>query len=676
MPFYYRRRQYYPRRHRWSRRGWTRGTFRRRWRKRRWVRKQFKHKLSKITVKTFQPPCIRSCKIKGKTCLIYYNNERIGNNSVMYEDSYAPEHWPGGGGFAVMKFTLENLYDMFEKCRNWWTTSNTDLPLCRYLGCKLILYQCEELDYIVKIQRELPPNSNKLTYPSCQPSVMLMSKGKITVPSKKNQRRRKPYKSIFIKPPPQLHTDWYFQVDIVKTALFVIHATTCNLQDYFIKKNQLSNTITFRCLNTQLIQNRKFQTKTKDSWFYKEIGTIKYYFYRYDGNKSPNESHNFELGYIVPLAQTNTAYVGHSFSDRSNWETIIPSTFLAYAQQMTNYYGNPFNPHNLEHSEQIYTSQLSPETFKNTIATQNKQATDTWQSLESNRQYALTQLTDPIFFSLQYNPNKDTGHGNKCYLLSNTSGHGWDEPLDEDLILDGFPIYILLFGYLDFQKKLKKALNIDTDYILCFKTQYTFKPYNLPIVIINSEFEKGHSPYEQTILPPDTQKWYPQVQYQLQELNKILKVGPGTPQTEQASENVQMYYKFYWKWGGNPPKSVNVNNPSLQEQYPIPRNQFETNSLQNPAQAPETVLYSFDQRHGALTKTALQRIADDWSTKSLISSITDPTTKHQLKDIMEQLQESENKEAQTQTEIQQQLYQLKQQQHTLRKQIISLMNQL
>ncbi len=107
----------------------------------------------------------------------------------MYEKSIVPYHWPGGGSFSVSQYTLDVLYDMHKTCRNWWTGSNTDLPLCRYKGCTLKFYQCLKLDYMVKIINELPANSNKLTYPSTHPQIQLMSQNNHIVASKENRKK-------------------------------------------------------------------------------------------------------------------------------------------------------------------------------------------------------------------------------------------------------------------------------------------------------------------------------------------------------------------------------------------------------------------------------------------------------------------------------------------------------
>lgn len=592
----------------------------------------------------------------------------------MYEDSIVPENWPGGGGFSVTKLSLETLYELHLRCRNWWTTSNQELPLCRYLGCQLRLYQCEDTDYIVKIQTEFPPKSNKLTYASCQPYMMLMSRGKIVVPSRKNERRRKPYKKVFVKPPPQLKTEWYFQVDMYKTALMVIHAAACNLQDMFIKPFNNSTTVTFKSLNTQLIQNREMNKKTNVSWNYKTVGTVNFYFYRLDSATPPTVTSQMKLGDLVPLTQLQTNYVGTSYLHRTQH---TEGTFQSFISSWSKYWGNPFNEHNQdeEHKDFIYISQASPESIRNQITTKNLNENDTWDKLAWEHQYTLTKLDEDFYINIQYTPQTDTGQDASVYLLPNTTGHGWEPPTDEDQILSGFPAWISLYGFTDFQIKLKKLTNIDSNSILVIK--FTNTRYKLPIVPINNSFILGQSPYEQDILPQDKLKWFPQFQYQTIALNEIVKTGPATPQnTTRKSENIKIFYTFYWKWGGSPPKHINVENPSLQDIYPVPGNQYAPTSLQNPAQAPETVLYSFDFRHGNLTNTAYDRITNNWETQSIITSITEPTTSLNLKKAFQQLQETEKEEQKTQENLQQQLNSIRLKQHNYRQQIISLLTQM
>ncbi len=157
-------------------------------------------------------------------------------------------------------------------------------------------------------------------------------------------------------------------------------------------------------------------------------------------------------------------------------------------------------------------------------------------------------------------------------------------------------------------------------------------------------------------------------------MNSIIATGPGIPYLpETVSENIIMLYKFYWKWGGSPPKTVTIDNPSHQITYPIPSSEHDTTSLQSPATAPESLLYSFDQRHGLITSTALDRITKDWRTQNLIASITDSERRNQLQQAFCALEATEEEEHQKKAEILQQLNNLQHQQQCLRKQIITIM---
>lgn len=592
----------------------------------------------------------------------------------MYEQSIVPENWPGGGGFSVTQFTLCALYDMHERCRNWWTGSNVDLPLCRYQGVKLKLYQCNELDYVVRIQTELPNTSNKLTYPSCQPFMALMSESKIIVPSKKNERRSKPYKSVFISPPPQLQNKWYFQSDMFKIPLLTIHTSACSLDNTFLKPNQLSQCIHFQSLNTFLIQNRKMSIETRESWYYKQQGTLKYYFYFYDGALPNPDTGKIPLKDLIPLANIRQYKAGMSFNTHAG---TLPSA-QEFANNYPNYWGNPFYKDHLENQDLYYYSTRSPETIQNFFkqnATTN--INKNWEDIDqSGYKTVLTKLDERLVYDLQYNPEKDSGKDTMAYLLQNSAGDGWDPPTNDKLILSGFPLWIIIWGFIDFQIKQKLYTNIDTNCILVLKSTFTQRPHPNPIVPISTSFTTGRSPYSSEVQYADLNKWYPQIQYQLEELNKIASTGPGTPFIDTyLGENITMFYKFKWKWGGSPPRAVNISDPSHQIIYPIPSNINETTSLQNPATPPESLLYSFDNRHGQFTRSAIERISQDWSTENFITSITDTERRLQLQKIFKELETSETQEEKAKQEIFNQLQQLRHQQQCLRQQIICTLKQ-
>lgn len=589
----------------------------------------------------------------------------------MYEKSIVPYHWPGGGSFSVSQYTLDVLYDMHKTCRNWWTGSNTDLPLCRYKGCTLKFYQCLKLDYMVKIINELPANSNKLTYPSTHPQIQLMSQNNHIVASKENRKKRKPYTKVFVPPPPQFENKWYFTQDMFKIPLMHIHATTCNLNYPYLKPNNKSNNCTFWGLNTASIQNKSF-AKEQDYWPFKILGTQQFYFY-FHSIGTENNTDNFKIGNLIPLTNPKTNTPGLAYLDPSN-KNNSPNNFFSNWKQ---YAGNPFNFHINQDIQDIYISLRSPQYIINQVKSKShtEMQTLTWSQInEGSSPLKLTPFNEPIFIPFQYNPEKDTGEDTEVYLVNNYEGHGWENPGVPEITLSGFPLWLIIWGYIDFQKNLKKVTNIDTNQIMVFKTKFTQRPRDYPIVILNESWTNGNSPYESKPLPEDETKWYPMVQYQTEEQNKILSTGPFTPHIENSmSDNVCMYYKFKFVWGGTPPKHIDIENPTQQIHYPIPSNEYETNSLQNPGQAPESVLYSFDFRHGNYTTQALSRISKDWPIKETFSTITEPTRQQQLLQVLQSLQTSEETQEKKEKEMQQLISVLREQQQSYRQRIISLM---
>lgn len=607
--------------------------------------------------------------------LIYFTPERLMWNSTMYENSYVPDHYPGGGGFGVTQFTLESLYDLHMLCRNWWTNSNQDLPLTRYRGCKLYFYQAEKTDYIVRYSRVLPTNSNKLTYPACQPSILLMHRNSIKVPCRENKKLRKGYKSVFIPPPTQFQSKWYFQQDLYKVPLVLLHAAAASFQNYYLNPLEKNNTVTFNFLNTFLIQNRNFENTYPLPWACKFNGTLGVYLY-YSADDPPKQNgDDVTLANLICLADCKHHVRGSSANDLG----LGDATHIEeYIKNLDKHWGNVFHEDIHTEPTHIYYSYQSPIGLK--TAWLSKKTATTWKQLHSdttNANLVLTPINDTIFKQTQYVTQQDSGLDTVIYLSPNNKAeNGWEKPQQQELLLDGLPIWFGLYGFIDFQKKQKKITNIDTQTVLTFKSTFTFPKYHYPFVPIDETFLQGHSPYTNTLNNADKNSWYPMIQYQQETLNDLVKYGPCTPKPNVNSENIRMYYKFYFQWGGSPAKMVNVENPAHQDIYPIPRNINETTSLQNPAQPPETIVYSFDQRHDSLTRRALQRISEDWSTYNLFSSITEPTTKTGLQQAFADLEMQEVLQEKEEKKIQIKLQQLREQQQSIRQSIMTMLSKI
>lgn len=594
----------------------------------------------------------------------------------MYENSIVPATHPGGGGFCVMKFTLENLYDLHEYCYNWWTNSNDNLPLCRYMGLKLKCYQSENVDWVIKYSTQLPGTSNKLTYPACHPSMLLMSSNKVIIPSKKTQKLRKPYKIIKIHPPAQFTSQWYFQQDIAKKTLVTIHASMCSLDHYYLGTDWDSNNITIKTLNTELIQNKNF-TKVDTSWPYKKHGTYNQYFWYYRGTQNPNNSQEFLLKQLIPLQQTKWFSAGRDLEEHLQ----KGGTKETYQTNYYNYWGNPFIQEYIDTPDAWYTSIYSAETVMNIWKTKTTNFENTKVkeiTITGSTTFSLTHLNEPIVWTTRYNPLKDNGQSTEMYLLpTNKDQPGWERPPDDKLILTGFPLWLNIFGFVDFQKRLNTYIDIDTTYVLCFKNTTTIPKITKTFVVLDDNFLSDKSPYSTKVEPSDSTKWYPQLQYQTNSINNIAKCGPGIPKIgNRQSEEAKIKYDFYFKWGGAPPKMITVDNPLNQEIFPIPRNEHETPSLQGPTQAFETLLYTFDQRNYQLTKQAIERITKDWGTKELMSSITDSTRTPEAHQTLQTLLQQAQTQEKEKTEILQQLQQQRVEQQQLQLRILNLIQNM
>ncbi len=93
---------------------------------------------------------------------------------------------PGGGCYSATQFTLNGLFELHNKARNWWTVSNCDLPLIRYHGCTLKLYRSSNSDYISVYARCGELKLSEQTYQSCQPSILRLNRHKKIVKCSKD----------------------------------------------------------------------------------------------------------------------------------------------------------------------------------------------------------------------------------------------------------------------------------------------------------------------------------------------------------------------------------------------------------------------------------------------------------------------------------------------------------
>nr|UGV42628.1 MAG: ORF1 [TTV-like mini virus] len=637
MPYYWRTRyQTWRNRRRRFRRRRPRFTFqrrfwRRRWRRPRnfWVRRR--KKLKYIPLKQFQPDVIRRCTIKGTICLFQGHPFRAINNYIQYIYSKVPENEPGGGGWTIMTESLTSLWEDWEHLKNVWTSSNAGLPLVRYGGVTLLFYQDPYTDYIVEIHNCYPMTDTKYQHADLSPSRMLQKRKVIVIPSMETKKRKKNYKKVKVPPPSQMQNKWYFQRDICRIPLILIAATAVSLRYPFASSNAKSNNYTFHCLNVNFFQRHDFDNFSATTGYFPKPNTYMY------STKSTVTTKPTKKSELIYLGDTKDNTPGKGV-ERNDW-------------------GNPFWHHYLDGSAPIWLCTKPPTQLTETLT-----ATD-W-----------TELTQELIIKVRYNPENDTGAANTIYLVPNYQPGAWDIPHNKDLIIDGFPLYNLIWGYKDWQEKIKVAQNIDNSWILVINTDQFDQP--LPAyVILDDSFIEGFGPFHTQPIPRRHQQhWSPKYTFQQKSANDLGISGPGAPRPPYDNYmQAKMRYFFHMKWGGCPRTLEKPYDPCSQPNWTIPSNEHEGLQIQNPETMPQTELQKWDWEGDYVKSKAIKRIQQYTKTDETLPISTE--SRHNVPAIQEASQKISSTDSETDTEeeqtsLQEQIRKLKRKQLQLKRHLL------
>lgn len=635
MPPYWRR-PYRRRRQRWRRRRPFRPAFyRRRWH-RRWrpyfgVRKKKKT----IKIKQYQPKYIRTCKIKGLKCLFNGSAQRKSNNYWQYPRTVVPERFPGGGGWGLQVMSLSSLYEDFQYLENYWTVSNAGFPLARLIGTKLVFYQHEYVDYVVEVENCWPLVDTPLKHANSQPQRMLLGKKKIIMPSIQTRPLKRRKKKIFVPPPSQMYNHWYFQKDICNTKFLMITATACDLDNYYISPTWQSTCITLFTLNTNLFKNADFQHPSTTTGYQPKNS-----FYLYgsaNGLGTPTKKDQ-----LVYLGDSKTYTQGKAGNfDKANW-------------------GNPFYEH-YHGTIPTYTSSEAP-------------TSNVWS--QTNISQYLTPTHYPPLVKIRYCPSKDNGSANRAYFKDNyrtTGDTSWDPPQDKNLIIEGFPLWIMLWGWPDWQKKLGLINRIDKDYVLVIQTdQFSEKfPY---YVLLDDSFEAGEGAYNTPQTTEDLLNWYPKFWYQQKSVELICSCGPGVSRVgPDKSIQAKMSYTSIWKWGGCPSTLEKVYDPCSQPRWATPDNLTPGLKIQNPETDPTTFIYDWDVRRDFITPKATKRLKKHQTDDNLLHQSTGTASNVPAVLLQTHQENSQTSSSEEEEEtLQEKLLRLRRRQLQLHKQLLKL----
>ena len=216
----------------------------------------------------------------------------------------------------------------------------------------------------------------------------------------------------------------------------------------------------------------------------------------------------------------------------------------------------------------------------------------------------------------RYNPTKDDGVGNQIYLHS-TLTESWPPKEDKSLILEGLPLWLGLWGYLQYVRTIKNidylkssVVVLKSDYIYAFPQEGAGK-YYIPIDI---DFAQGKKPYDVPISESEKARWYPDTSWQKKTLNAIAESGPYVPKLSDETYStweLKYKYSFQFKWGGSHLPEGPVKDPNALDTYNVPDTFKSAIQIINPEkQTTETIIHPWDVRRGLIKETALKRMCE------------------------------------------------------------------
>lgn len=223
--------------------------------------------------------------------------------------------------------------------------------------------------------------------------------------------------------------------------------------------------------------------------------------------------------------------------------------------------------------------------------------------------------------AVRYNPTIDTGKGNSVWLKS-VLATSYEKPrTDKDLIVQDKPLWMLLYGFLNFVQQIKKDTTFLRSYLLVLESPFVTYISHLTheaFVPIDKSFIDGKGPYNEPATYYQRQHFFPTLENQQQAINAIVESGPYIPKYSNERESnweLTGFYNFYFKWGGTLNPDEPVADPATQGTYITPDTLKQAVQIINPSkQIPASTLHCWDYRRGLIKKSALQRIIENQET--------------------------------------------------------------
>nr|UHM26323.1 MAG: ORF1 [Torque teno midi virus] len=533
------------------------------------VRRARYKKKKTINLIQWQPENIQKCKIVGYQALLACGNGKQAYNYNQHTTEICMKNESYGGGFSITLFTLQYLYQQWLLFNNIWTRGNNGFDLVRYTGMTVYFFRSPFASYVVNYVIAPPFTVNRETYTNCNPFRMLLQKNKIIVPSLSRKPRGKPWVKKKIRVPKLLMNKWYFQADFCDTPLVLFKAAMIGLSTPYLKYSNDNNCIGFYCLNPDIFNSAGYWAGTQY--------TTKLYLYV--ANKKPSDTQT-----QITVKQLKTV---HYDNDSVFWWRYLNGDIPVSTSSSPN------------------LTSMSQEEFNKNIK--------------------------PLTIEYRYQPNRDTGDGNIIFLESVVTPT-IDIPSNKNYKYENLPIWLLMFGWIDWCSKFFKGDNIHDNYSLCFRSKFFYPidhkvPATTLLLPISSYFYKGQNEYNYPLLNYERDKWAPTIRHQLTLINDFCMCAPYSSLPSGKSADLAIKYKFYFKWGGTVVHSQTINDPENQPVYPMPTEDIQRIQVKDPStQDSEAEFHKWHYRRGALTSTAIKRALKDSETEILSSTDSESET--------------------------------------------------
>ncbi|ABV25035.1 ORF1 [Torque teno virus 3] len=617
-----------PRRRRWRRRrARRRGPARRhrarrrvrrrrgRWRRRyrRWRRRggRRRHR-KKLIIKQWQPNFIRHCYIIGYMPLIICGENTFSHNYATHSDDMLSTG-PYGGGMTTTKFTLRILFDEYQRHLNFWTVSNQDLDLARYLGTKIIFFRHPTVDFVVQIHTQPPFQDTEITAPSIHPGMLILSKKHILIPSLKTRPSKKHYVKVRVGAPRLFQDKWYPQSELCDVTLLVIYATACDLQ-YPFGSPQTDNV----CVNFQILGQPYYQhLKTALGLTEKTTYENHYKNNLYKKIKFYNTTET--IAQLKPLVDATTNQTWSHYVN-PNKLTTTPTSEITHNN--TWYRGNAYNdkitdlPEIVKKSYYKATELAIPEAVKPTTDLFEYHA-GIYSSifLSPGRAYFET---PGAYQDIIYNPFTDKGIGNIVWIdWLSKSDAVYSEKQSKCGIFD-LPLWAAFFGYAEFCSKSTGDTAIAYNSRVCVRCPYTepqLLNHNNPsqgYVFYSYNFGKGKMPGGSSQVPIRMRwKWYVCMFHQLEVMEAICQSGPFAYHSDEKKAVLGIKYKFDWKWGGNPISQQIVRHPCNGQTSSGNRVPRSVQAVDPKYVSLQLVWHSWDFRRGLFGQAGIKRMQQE-----------------------------------------------------------------